>query len=60
MAITVYIFMKDGEAREVNVSKGKTIDFKHPGSPLSVYDSEGKLLLVVHPHQWIYAENTKE
>ncbi len=60
MAITVYVFLKDGEVRPVEVPKGKKVDFSHPGAPLSVYDAEGKLLLVVHPHQWVYAESTKE
>ena len=60
MAITVYTLSKDGEVKPIKVPRGKKVDFSHPGSPLSVYDTDGKLLLIVHPHQWVYAESTEE
>ena len=58
MAITVHI-NTNGVLSQVEVPQGVTIDFSHPGSPMMILDVNRKVLLVVHPHQWVYAEATK-
>ena len=57
MAITVHL-NTNGVLSEVVVPEGVTIDFSHPGSPMSVLSKEGRILLIVHPHQWVYAKET--
>lgn len=54
MAITVQI-LNNGVLEPIEVPEGVTIDFTHPGSPLRVLSKDDTALLVVHPHQWVFA-----
>ena len=60
MAITVHILTEGGKMAPVEVPEGVKIDFSHPGSPMSVLGKEGNTLLIVHPHQWVFAEQNEE
>ena len=56
MAITVYVLLKDGEVKPIEVPEGDRVDFSHPGAPMSILSKTSEILLIVHPHQWVYAE----
>jgi len=59
MAITVHL-NTNGVLSQVVIPEGVAIDFSHPGSPLRVLSKDDVALLIVHPHQWVYAERTKD
>ena len=59
MAIIVHL-STNGVMSEVVVPKGVAIDFSHPGSPMRVLSKDDVALLIVHPHQWVYAERNEE
>lgn len=55
MAITVRV-TENGTLRDIEVPDGVAIDFTHPGAPLRVLSNDDTALLIVHPHQWIFAK----